>query len=195
MSRDRTVIADGPDGPCSDCPGCGAILPGAAELHRRSNASEVCWQLYGEVAAYELAHLATLGRVHQLLVDTYGAQHAGGSASRMGVAFALIGLRLSLEEGWSGDEIQDAHRYLAAASKPWPEFAPHAHGAWMTVSDVANATSPEEHARSVHEWAASVWAAWGPARDDVVMLTELRLPEEVRSRIRSAPRRVSGGAR
>jgi len=171
------------------------MLPGAAELHPRSNASEACWQLFGEVAAYQLGHLTTLGRVHQLMVDAYGAQHAGASASRKGVAFALIGLRLSLEQGWSGDEIRDAHRYLAAASKPWPEFAPPSHGAWMTVADVAKATSPEAHARSVHGWAASVWAAWGPARDVVVALIERRLPVGVQSRIRAALSRDARGDR
>jgi len=126
-----------------------------------------------------------LGRLHQLTVDTYGAQHAGGSAARIGVAFALIGLKLSLEEGWSGDEVRDAHRYLAAASQNWPQFAPPTQRAWMTVFDVAMASSLEEHARSVHSWAASVWAAWGPVRDDIVVLTQRRLPAAVRGRIRS----------
>ena len=89
------------------CPGCGLILPGGVDLHGRSNASEACWQLYGEVAAHEAAHVVALGRLHQLTVDTYGAQHAGRSAARIGVAFALIGLRLSLDEGWSGEEVRD----------------------------------------------------------------------------------------
>ena len=176
----------------SVCPGCGVTLPGSADLHARANASEVCWQLYGEVAAHEAAHVAVLGRLHQLTVDTYGAQHAGGSAARIGVAFALIGLRLSLDEGWSGEEVRDAHQYLAANFREWPEFAPPAERKWMTVYDVALATSPDEHARLVLRWAAEAWAAWEHAREDVVALLRARLPVDVRGRITSARSRELG---
>ena len=170
----------------SACPGWGVTLPGSADLHGRSNASEACWQLNGEVAAHEAAHVAALGRLHQLTVDTYAAQHAGGSAARIGVAFAVIGLRLSLDEGWSGEEVRDAHQYLGANFKAWPEFAQPAERTWMTVYDVALATSPDERARLVHRWAAEVWAAWEPVREDVVTLLGARLPMEVRGRIKSA---------
>ena len=170
----------------SVCPGCGLTLPGRANLHGRSNASEACWQLYGEVAAHEAAHLVVLGRHHQLMVDAYAAQHAGGSAARIGVAFALIGLRLSLDEGWSGDEVRDAHQYLGANFKAWPEFGPPAERTWMTVYDVALATSPDDHARLVRRWAAEVWAAWEQVRENVVALLGARLPMEVRAQIRSA---------
>jgi hypothetical protein len=166
------------------CPGCGVRLPGGSELHGRSNASESCWQLYGEVAANELAHLATLGRLHQLMVDTYGAQHAGGPAAPIGVAFALIGLKLDLEDGWRGNEVRDAHRYLAASFHDWPLFAPPARRASLTVFDVAMAGSPEAHARLVRDWAVDVWASWGTVRDDVVALIEARLPVDVRDRVR-----------
>ena len=153
--------ADTASGSWSVCPGCGVTLPGSGDLHGRSNASEACWQLYGEVAAHEAAHVAVLGRLHQLTVDTYGAQHAGSSVARIGVAFALIGLRLSLDEGWSGEEVRDAHQYLGAKFKAWPEFAPPAERTWMTVYDVALATSPDEHARLVHRWAARGMGSMG----------------------------------
>ena len=123
---------------------------------------------------------------HKLTVDTYGAQHAGRSAARIGVAFALIGLRLSLDEGLSGEEVRDAHQYLAATFKDWPEFAPPAEPTWMTVYEVALATSPDDHARLVHRWVAEVWAAWEQVRENVVALLGARLPMEVRARIRSA---------
>ena len=175
----------------SACPGCGLTLPASADLHARSNASEACWQLYGEVAAHEAAHVVLLGRLHQLTVDTYAAQHAG-AAARIGVAFALIGLRLSLDEGWSGEEVRDAHQYLAAKFKEWPEFAPPAKRNWMTVYDVALATSPDEHARLVRRWATEVWVAWEHAGEDVVALLGARLPVEVRGRITSARSRELG---
>jgi hypothetical protein len=192
MTDDAAAPTDAASSRCSVCPGCGLILPGGVDLHGRSNASEACWQLYGEVASHEAADIVVLGRLHQLTVDTYGAQHAGRSAVRIGVAFALIGLRLSLDEGWSGEEVRDAHQYLAANFKEWPEFAPPAERTWMTVYDVALATSPDEHARLVHHWAAEVWAAWEQVREDVVALLGARLPVDVRGWIRSARSRELG---
>ena len=186
MTDHAAAPTDTASGSWSVCPGCGLTLPGRANLHGRSNASEACWQLYGEVAAHEAAHLVVLGRHHQLMVDAYAAQHAGGSAARIGVAFALIGLRLSLDEGWSGDEVRDAHQYLGANFKAWPEFGPPAERTWMTVYDVALATSPDDHARLVRRWAAEVWAAWEQVRENVVALLGARLPMEVRAQIRSA---------
>jgi hypothetical protein len=182
--------ADTASGSSSTCPGCGLTLPGSADLHGRANASETCWQLYGEVASNEALHLGVLGRLHQLTVDAYAAQHAGGSAARIGVAFALIGLSLSLDEGWSGDQVRDAHQYLGATFKDWPGFAPAAERTWMTVYDVALASSPEEHARLVQRWASEVWAAWAPIHSDVLALIEARLPADVRGRITSAGSRT-----
>ena len=91
MTDDAAAPTDTTTGRWSFCPDCGLTLPGSADPHPRSNTSEACWQLYGEVAAHEAANVAVLGRLHQLTVDTYPAQHAGGSAARIGVAFALIG--------------------------------------------------------------------------------------------------------
>ena len=186
MSGDAAETTAAAKGSWSVCPGCGVTLPAVAGLRARSNASESCWQLYGEVAAYTSAHLATLGRLHQLTVDAYGAQHAGGSAAPIGVAFALIGLRLSLDEGWQGDEVRSAHQYLAATFKDWPEFAPPSRGASVTAFDVAMTDSPEAHAQLVRRWAADVWASWGTCRDEVVALIEARLPVDVRGRLRAA---------
>lgn len=182
------------------CPGCGVSLPGPLEKHGRRNASEACWQLYGEVAAHELANLATLGRLHQLMVDTYGAQHAGGSGeSRLGVAFALIGLSLALDHGWSGTDVRDAHRYLATTAGDWPAFAPPTRRASLTVYGVALAASPDEHADLIDRWAADVWASWQPAYADVAALIDERLPADVqarfgpRSRGQPPPERPSAG--
>src|SRR4051794_29210123 len=107
----------------SPCPGCGVVLPGsAAPWDRRATASEACHALYGEVAGFESEHVVELGRWHQLLVDTYGAQHAGDQTPAIGVAFALIGLQLAIEDGWDGLRVRDAHQRLAAAYKTWPRF-------------------------------------------------------------------------
>jgi Family of unknown function (DUF5946) len=174
------------DDPWSVCPGCGVSLPGPSALHDRSNASEACWQLYGEVAGFELAHLTRLGRFHQLMVDTYGAQHAGGPAAPIGVAFALIGLRLALDEGWHGDEVRSAHQYLAQTWREWPLFVPPTDEGALTLQDIALAGSPDAHARLMVEWATDVWYSWAASVSQVVELIGARFPPAVQNRIRAS---------
>jgi hypothetical protein len=167
----------------SACPGCGVSLPGRLVVHQRSNASEACWQVRGLVTGHEFDNLVALGQFHQLTVDAYGAQHAGGSAPPLGVAFALIGLRLSLDEGWEGAAVREAHRYLATTSKDWPVFVPPPRRAFLTVVDVAQADSPDAHAKTVRRWADEVWAGWEASHGEVVALIGARLPLDVRKRL------------
>jgi hypothetical protein len=164
------------------CPGCGVELPGSAQpWDPRSLASEACHQLYGEVAGYESQHLLELGRWHQLLVDTYAAQHATERSPRIGVGFALIGLHLALDLGWSGLDVRDAHQRLANAYRDWPPFeAPGTRGA-LTVVDLALASSPADHVERLHAWAASVWDAWRPSHGAVRELVSARLDASSRS--------------
>jgi len=167
----------------SVCPGCGLELPGteaAGSVDPRRNASAACWQLYGEVTGYELQHVIRLGRYHQLTVDAYAAQHAGDAGPAIGVAFALIGLHLALEEGLSGNEVRDAHQALAGRFRDWPRFAAPSALPTMTVFDVASAGSPDEHAERVLYWARSEWERWQPAHDAVARLIAERSLREVR---------------
>jgi hypothetical protein len=168
------------------CPGCGLSLPETDHPPGlRVHASPACWLLYGEVALYEAEHVAQLGRLHQLMVDAYGAQHADGSAS-IGPAFALIGLCLAFEHDMSGTEVRAAHGYLANRFRNWPAFAPPIEPAPITVFDVAMAGSPDEHATMIERWARAVWESWTPAHHAVGALVEERLPADARSAMRGA---------
>lgn len=158
------------------CPGCSVELPGSSEpWDPRSMASEACHQLYGEVAGYESRHLPELGQWHQLLVDTYAAQHAGERTPAIGTAFALIGLNLALEDGWDGLRVRDAHQRLANRYRDWPRFALPADRGTATVLDLALASSPAEHVGRLRAWAASVWAAWHGVHPEVAALVHERL--------------------
>jgi Family of unknown function (DUF5946) len=160
----------------SPCPGCGLLLPGPSSPDDpRRNASPACQAIYGQVLAFGQQHLAELGRWHQLLVDTYGAQHAGGAASRIGVAFSLIGLELALERGWDGLAVRDAHQSLAARYREWPPVAAPA-GPWpVTVADLAAAAEPDGWPGELQRWSRSVWDAWRPAHPVVRALIADRL--------------------
>jgi uncharacterized protein DUF5946 len=148
----------------SRCPGCGLRLP---ELDAPTpvdvDASPACWALYGRLLVAEYDQ-APSPRLHQLTVDSYGAQHPSARHDRSDRALGLhlIGLCLLLERGASA---QQTSELLAQVLEHPPSFgrleAPTPNGA-ITVSDVAAAQNPDEHSRLVEQWAASVWHAWAP---------------------------------
>jgi hypothetical protein len=158
-----------------ECPGCGVHLPQSdAPTAGRYNASPECWQLYGELTAYTVAQGYRDGVfIHQLAVDAYGAQHAGEQARRIGVAFALIGLYLACEKGYSGQQVQHLHTLLARRSKSWPPFVPPPRRAGtLTVQDVLRAPAGERRDAMLQRWGQSVWDAWAADHERVRSLFE-----------------------
>src|SRR5262249_47222235 len=90
----------------------------------------------------------------------------------VGVAFALLGLYLHLERGWTGREVQKAHMRLAQPQGPgpgrkeWPRFpAPQERGT-LTVADVMAAPEHERSA-AIDRWCRSVWDAWKVSHEEV----------------------------
>ena len=145
--------------PAVACPGCGLELPSNGwRGDLRVLASTECWELYGEIQAATIGD-ASLGRFRQLTVDTYLAQHASERSSSIGVAFALLGLHLSLELGRSGAEVRAEHRRLAETPRTWPVFVAPADRGRRTVFDVAIADAAERPA-AIEAWSRSVWDAW-----------------------------------
>jgi hypothetical protein len=163
--------------PMSACPGCGVVLPGPSEAwSARSTASTACHMLYGEALGYEHAHVVQLGRWHQLLVDTYAAQHVGDETAPITTAFSLVGLYLTLEHGNSGVEVRDAHQLLARRHRDWPSFAIPAEQAAVTVQDLVLTGTPDEYVEVLHSWAGAVWWRWRDEHSRVAALVTERLP-------------------
>lgn len=130
-----------------------------------------------------LAYTLSLGDaffLHQLAVDAYAASHASGRASRITVAFALIGLCLFVERGYSGRRVQLAHMQLARRRREWPQFEGPAEAPSMTVADVLDASHGEARDEAIRAWARAVWAGWRTeherVRELVGLLDEARLP-------------------
>lgn len=151
--------------PETECPGCGLRSPEAGiPLDRPLNASAACWGLHAELVGFEFAHVARLGRLHQLTVDAYGAAHAGPPTGRRYLAYSLVGLCLALERGFAGDEVRDVHARMGPPDPTWPTFDPQPAPAGLTVADVveagARAGSPEGHEALVRAWAGAVWSSW-----------------------------------
>jgi hypothetical protein len=110
--------------------------------------------------------------IHQNAVDAYAAQHAEENSKPIAVAFALIGLYLYVEKGFSGRQVQQRHMQLAKRRKQWPAFALPPQRGTVTISDVLAAPAGEKRDQMIREWCFSVWSAWSDARDRVIELLE-----------------------
>lgn len=125
-------------------------------------ASPECWQEFGRLTAYNLQQASDDFR-HQVAVDTYAAQHPGLPAKRVTLWFALGGLHLALEEGWTGRQVQVAHQRLSRLDKAGPDLDHLAVQSDMTVGDVMAARPGDERDTALMEWARAVWRAWSPS--------------------------------
>lgn len=142
------------------CPGCGLTLPPCDwPLPDGYAASRECFERFGQLSSYTLG-LRGAEFSHQYVVDAYALQHAGGSSTPIGIFFALVGLYLASERGFSGREVQRAHGLLAERKRKWPTFTVPAKQAAMTVNDVLAAAAGPLRDAAIRQWASAVWAAW-----------------------------------
>jgi hypothetical protein len=132
----------------------------------KANASGECRRLMNELSYYTLAH-GDPAFIHQHLVDAYGAQHVRQLKSTIGAAFALAGLYLAVERGFTGRQVQKMHMLMASKSKQWPRFVPPADVGPLTVSDVLTVQPGPGRDQELMRWCASVWAAWSPEQPRV----------------------------
>jgi hypothetical protein len=163
------------------CPGCDVGLPANGwTIDPGIGASAECWELLGDVQGFEMAHASLVGRCHQLTVDAYGAQHAGGDPRAIRTAYSLVGLHLALDRGLTGIQVREAHQRMGRPEATWPAFERPEAGARKTVADVAEAGlrpgSVEGHATAVTAWARAVWGSWSERHSAVAELAERLLP-------------------
>lgn len=153
-----------------ECPGCGLRLPiSDAVADPRFYASPECQGIYGELTGYTVMR-GDAEFIHQHLVDAYAAQHAEAHQRPIGLAFALIGLYLTFEQGATGRQVQHMHMLLANRSKTWPTFPRPPHTGALTVRDVLDAPPGDERDAALRRWAASVWQAWSHERERIAAL-------------------------
>ncbi len=110
--------------------------------------------------------------IHQHVVDAWAAQHVDENTQPMSVVFALVGLYLHLEKGFTGHEVQRVHMKLAQPQgrgpgrKEWPRFSLPKDRGIVTIGDVM-ATVGSERAAAINRWCRSVWAAWRENHEEV----------------------------
>jgi hypothetical protein len=142
------------------CPGCLLRLP---DRHLNPddlfNASGECRQLYYEITYYTLLKKDP-SFIHQHVVDAYAAQHSGERTRTITTIFALVGLYLATEKGYTGKQVQQAHMKLTRVRKDWPRLEPPAQTAKLTVMDVLLADTDEKKDGMIRMWLESVWESW-----------------------------------
>ena len=120
--------------------------------------------------------------IHQYAVDAFAAQCADGNTKPITISFALIGLYLHLEKGFSGREVQIAHVKLAKHRKEWPKFNLAVSRGYVTVYDVLNAPRGPERDEMIHKWCTSVWEAYSESHKKVAELVQTELYDRQKKR-------------
>lgn len=134
---------------------------GGNEVSDRKQFDELCF--------YTLGHKSP-AFIHQNAADAFTAQHAEEGTKPIAVVFALLGLYLHLEKGFTGRQVQLAHMELGRRRREWPRLPLPATTGRMGVGDVlAGEPGPERDAR-IGRWCASVWAAWGEVHPAIAEL-------------------------
>jgi len=161
----------------SICPGCTLAMPRqeSAGYDGYFNASPECWGVFTEVLESEFSNAVLFGQVHQLTVDTYAVQHAGGNHPDKSVVVHLTGLHLALIQGVRPPNVAPLLQRFAGRVKTWPHLAPPRRIGDITVCDVALAESMEDHVNKVREWSRAVWDAWSEHHPEVARLVSLCL--------------------
>jgi hypothetical protein len=128
-------------------------------------------ELYNELAFYTLAH-GDPAFIHQNVVDAFAAQHAEESTKPITIVFALIGLYLHVEKGFTGKQVQRAHMQLAKYRRQWFMPAlPLDRGAIRIQDVLAVAPGPARDAM-IRKWCESAWQPWSASRQQIVDLAK-----------------------
>lgn len=128
-------------------------------------------QAYEQLQCYTLDHG---GRefIHQHVVDAWAAQHADEQTKPISLTFALVGLYLCVERGFSGRQVQRAHMALGQRKRSWPSFPlPHERGAVTAIQVMAAPAGPARD-QAINAWCVSVWGAFSESRQAVAELLQ-----------------------
>lgn len=127
--------------------------------------------LYNELAFYTLAH-PDPAFIHQLVVDAYTAQSADETTKPIAVVFALIGLYLHLEKGYTGKQVQRAHMQLAKWPNTWPKLPLPAQRGEIHIENVLAAETGPDRDALIEQWCASVWKSWRESRSSIISIAQ-----------------------
>jgi len=125
--------------------------------------------LFHKLSYYTLSH-PDPSFIHQHIVDAFAAQRADGKTKRIALTFALVGLYLHLEKGYTGRRVQLAHMEMARTKRDWPAIELPDERGDVTVSDVLAAPPGAERDSMIDTWCASVWGAYKQSHAQIARL-------------------------
>jgi hypothetical protein len=131
-------------------------------------------ELFDELSFYTLS-LRDPAFLHQNAVDAFAAQQVDEETKPIKAVFALIGLDLTLEKGYTGRQVQLAHMRLAKKRKHWPKIPPTSQSASITVADALAAEPGPSRDQAIRDWCQAVWQTWQPQRETIVRLAQEEL--------------------
>jgi hypothetical protein len=125
--------------------------------------------------AYDELYIYTMGRgrttfILQHVVDAYAAQTADAHTKPIAITFALVGLYLHVEKGFTGRQVQQVHTQLGRQQRSWPSISLPPDRGNMSAADVMTASVGAERDHAIDAWCQSVWAAYHESRTTVVEL-------------------------
>jgi hypothetical protein len=122
--------------------------------------------IYNELCCYTLS-LRDPSFIHQHAVDAFAAQNATESDRPIRLTFALVGLYLHVEKGFTGKQVQRSHMRLGRSRRSWPKFRiPDDRGS-ITEFDVMQAPAGALRDQMIHQWCFSVWNAFSGSRPQI----------------------------
>lgn len=128
-----------------------------------------------ELSFYTLSHPDMTYFIHQYSVDAFHAQTADEHTKPIGLVFALLGLYLFLEKGYSGKQVQLAHMRLAQKKKIWPPIRLPEQRGDITVSGVLKSEPGTARDQMIKDWCASVWNAYLDSHSVIATLARTEL--------------------
>jgi len=131
-------------------------------------------ELFDELSFYTLAHIDP-AFIHENSADAWRAQHADETTKPMAVVFAVMGLYLYLEKGFTGRQVQLAHMRMARRQRSWPKLPLPKKRANITVADVVAAEPGPARDAMIRQWCAAVWETWDESRPPVMALAKAEL--------------------
>ncbi|MFM8451221.1 MAG: DUF5946 family protein [Haliscomenobacter sp.] len=118
---------------------------------------------YLELTYYTLSH-PDPAFIHQQVVDAQTAQTATTDTKPLALTFALTGLFLYLEKGFTGKEVQDFHVFMSKNKTTWPDLFIPERNCTLSVHDVLQEQPGITRDQKIREWCLAVWASYLPVQ-------------------------------
>ncbi len=124
-------------------------------------------ELYNQLAFYTLAHPSP-NFIHQHVVDAFAAQNANEKTKWITIYFALIGLYLYVEKGYTGKEVQLEHIRLSNRKKEFSPFVLPENRESFTIEDVLTKEQGREKDQAIEIWCKAVWEAYASCKSYIL---------------------------